>query len=139
VLGHNIETVSRLYPTVRPGADYGRSLDVLRRGQRRGLITKTAIMVGLGEAADEVLATIRDARRAGCDILYIGQYLRPTPDHLAVVRYVEPSEFDRYRQDASAMGFAVVVAGPLVRSSYHTREQADFVQRSRSAGRRTLE
>lgn len=134
VLGHNLETVPRLYPAARPGALYPRSLDVLRRGRRSGLVTKTSLMVGLGESEAEVLAAARDAREAGCDILYIGQYLQPTREHLPVRRYVEPPEFERYREAAEALGFPVVVSGPLVRSSYHTGAQADFLRRAKGQG-----
>jgi len=121
VFNHNVETVPRLYREVRPGARYARSLAVLEaafdpEGRRR---TKAGLMLGLGEERDELLAVFRDLQRAGCSILTLGQYLRPSKDHLPVVRYVEPSEFDALRQDALAMGFRHVESGPLVRSSYH--------------------
>jgi lipoic acid synthetase len=127
VFGHNLETVPDLYPAVRPEADYARSLDVLRRGSRAGLIAKTGLMVGVGETADQVPAVMRDARAAGVEVFYIGQYLRPTREHLPVERYVEPAEFDRYRAQGLELGFPVVVAAPLVRSSYHSDEQSEFV------------
>ncbi len=127
VFGHNLETAPSLYASVRPQADYRRSLDVLAEASRQGFVTKTGIMVGLGEEHGEVLSVMADARRAGVDIFYVGQYLQPTRDHLPVVRYVEPAEFDAYRTKGADIGFPVVVSGPLVRSSYHSEEQAAFV------------
>ena len=128
VLGHNLETVPSLYATVRPEADYERSLAVLWQSSRSGMITKTALMVGLGEPENEVVAVMRDARKAGCEIIFIGQYLQPTSGHLPVVRYVEPAEFDAYRRKGLEMGFGVVVSAPLVRSSYHADEQDAYVR-----------
>lgn len=127
VFGHNLETVPSLYATVRPQADYRRSLEVLGRASQQGFVTKTGIMVGLGEEDGEVLALMADARRAGADIFYVGQYLQPTRDHLPVARYVEPADFDRYGARGTELGFPVVVSGPLVRSSYHSEQQAAFV------------
>lgn len=127
VLGHNLETVRRLYPDVRPGADYERSLSVLERSHGGGMITKTGIMVGLGETLEEVFELMHDARGAGCDILYIGQYLQPTRNHLPIQRYVRPEEFELYREEGFERGFGVVVSGPLVRSSYHSDEQELFL------------
>lgn len=131
VFGHNMETVRSLYSRVRPEADYERSLQVLRRGNESGLTVKTGIMVGLGETAEDVLETMGDARNTGCSILYIGQYLQPTKEHLPVNRYVEPAEFDRYEKAGLEAGFDVVVSGPLVRSSYHSDEQEAFVRSGR--------
>jgi len=128
VFGHNLETVRSLYPGVRRGADYERSLRVLGRGHEHGLITKTGIMVGLGETTQEVLDLMGDAAEAGCSILYVGQYLQPTKEHLPVDRYVEPSEFEMYREQGFGAGFKVVVSGPLVRSSYHSDEQEEYVR-----------
>jgi lipoyl synthase len=119
VLNHNVETVPRLYRTVRPQASYPRSLWVLSRAKSRGLLTKSSLMVGLGEEEEEIVSTLRDLRRVGCDVATIGQYLQPTARHLAVRRWVLPEEFDRYRVAAEAMGFRHVESGPLVRSSYH--------------------
>ena len=133
ILGHNLETVSELYGKVRPQADYRRSLAVLSHAHRRGFTTKTGIMVGVGETAEQVHDTMSDALKAGCDILYIGQYLQPSRKHLPVLRYVEPGEFDDYRQRGLKMGFKVVVSAPLVRSSYHSEEQAAYVA-TRGAG-----
>jgi lipoic acid synthetase len=124
ILNHNTETVPRLYATVRPQARYDRSIEMLRRAKVAGATTKTGLMVGLGETADELLAVFVDLRDAGCDILTVGQYLQPTREHLPVVRYYDPREFDALRDRALALGFSHVEAGPLVRSSYHADEQA---------------
>ena len=124
VFNHNVETVPRLYRRVRPQADYRCSLDVLAAaadlatGAGRTLHTKSGLMVGLGETADEVRDVMRDLRDVGCAILTIGQYLAPSPEHLPVMRFVEPAEFDALAADAREMGFAAVAAGPFVRSSY---------------------
>jgi lipoic acid synthetase len=128
VFGHNLETVPRLYPQARPQADYARSLAVLRRAADAGLIVKTSLMLGLGETFDEVERVLRDAREAGCRIFFAGQYLQPSPRHLPVARYVEPPEFDRVRECASALGFDFVASEPLVRSSYHEEGQSVFVR-----------
>jgi lipoic acid synthetase len=121
ILNHNVETVPRLYPRVRPQARYERSLEVLRRTRERApdLVCKSGIMVGLGETRDEVIATMRDIASQGTDILTVGQYLRPSPVHLPIERYWTPSEFDDLRDAGMTMGFRHVEAGPLVRSSYH--------------------
>jgi len=126
VLNHNVETVPRLYRRVRPGARYERSLAVLAAGAGRpGLVTKTGLMLGLGETRDEVLCVFRDLRAVGCEILTLGQYLRPSGDarHLPVERYLPPAEFAALRDDALALGFSHVESGPLVRSSYHAWAQ----------------
>jgi lipoyl synthase len=124
VLNHNIETVPRLYPHVRPQAGYRRSLALLERSARAepDIPTKSGLMLGLGEEAEEVHETLQDLRRAGCRILTLGQYLQPSPQHLPVVRYVAPAEFDRWREAALAIGFSEVASGPFVRSSYHAKE-----------------
>ena len=121
VFGHNVETVARLFPTVRPGASYERSLDVLRwaKVDFGAAITKSGLMVGLGETDEEVVQTARDLRGAGVDSLTIGQYLQPTRDHLPVAAYIPPERFESYAAAARAMGFVQVLSGPLVRSSYH--------------------
>ncbi|HZR79809.1 MAG TPA: lipoyl synthase [Candidatus Binatia bacterium] len=121
VYNHNLETVPRLYKRARAGARYERSLDVLRwaREERPELVTKAGLMLGLGERTDEVLAVLRDLRAAGCDVVTIGQYLRPSRDHLPVERYLHPSEFEELGHAARALGFRHVESGPLVRSSYH--------------------
>jgi lipoic acid synthetase len=122
VFNHNVETVPRLYPTVRPQASYQRSLDVLRHASIRATsIVKTGIMVGLGETAPEVRAFLEDARTAGVQIVTIGQYLRPSRDHLPVVEYVAPAVFDEYRVAGEALGL-LVEAAPFVRSSYMAEE-----------------
>ena len=126
ILNHNTETVPRLYPRVRPQAVYERSLEVLRHTKRSApdLVCKSGIMVGLGETRDEVVATMRDIRAQGTDILTIGQYLRPSPQHLPIERYWSPEEFDGLRDAGMAMGYRHVESGPLVRSSYHAERHA---------------
>lgn len=121
VLDHNIETVPSLYPRVRPGARYERSLGVLQTARRMKpeLRVKSGVMVGLGETRDELYQVFAELARAGCDILTVGQYLRPTRDHLPVARFVPPEEFEEYRRVALGLGFRHVESGPLVRSSYH--------------------
>jgi lipoic acid synthetase len=120
VLNHNIETVPRLYRRVRPSADYRRSLSVLRRGRwaRRRLVTKSGLMLGLGETRAEVREVLEALRDAVCEILTLGQYLQPTQRHLPVERYLHPDEFADLKQEALALGFRHVESGPLVRSSY---------------------
>jgi len=121
IFNHNMETVPRLYKKVRPGAKYAQSLEVLRHAkrQRPGLLTKTGLMLGLGEEHEEVRAVFADLAQTGCDILTLGQYLQPSSSQLAVERYLSPSEFVTLRQDALLFGFRHVESGPLVRSSYH--------------------
>ena len=137
VLNHNIETVPRLYRTARPGGKYDRALELLDRSRRYapGIPTKSGLMVGLGEEWDEVVQTLRDLRASGCQIVTIGQYLRPSPANLPMTRYYTPSEFGELKRVALDFGFAHVESGPLVRSSYHAHEQYDS-QASASAGRR---
>jgi len=126
VFNHNLETVERLTKRVRIQARYSRSLDVLRIAKAQGqLVTKTGIMLGLGETEEEVLALLRDARAMGCDILTIGQYLQPTKQHLPVVEFVHPDRFKAFETAAYALGFTSVFSGPLVRSSYHAEAVAD--------------
>jgi lipoic acid synthetase len=124
VFGHNVETVPSLYPKARPQADYRRSLALLARAGEAGLTAKSGLMLGLGESPEQVLAVLEDLRGAGVSIVAIGQYLRPSREHLPVARYVEPGEFDALAERARAMGFAAVAAGPLVRSSYHAEQAA---------------
>jgi len=123
VLNHNTETVPRLYRHVRPGARFDRSLELLRRSKDAGLLTKSGIMVGLGEEWDEVLDTVRQIRGAGADVLTVGQYLRPSADHLPVLRYYSPDEFEEIKRYGLSLGYPHVESGPLVRSSYHADEQ----------------
>ena len=129
VLNHNIETVPRLYRMARSGGKYPRSLELLDRARRYApaIPTKTGIMVGLGEAFDEIVAVFDDLQEAGVAILTVGQYLRPTPGHAPMARYYHPDEFAELKRLALARGFAHVESGPLVRSSYHAHEQADAV------------
>ena len=122
VLNHNVETVPRLYRQARSGANFERSLELLRRSKDGGMLTKSGIMVGLGEEWEEVEETIRSIRSAGTDILTIGQYLSPSAQHLPIVRYYTPEEFDRLRDFALGLGYEHVESGPLVRSSYHAEE-----------------
>jgi lipoic acid synthetase len=126
VFNHNLETVPRLYADVRPGADYERSLRVLSRVKetQRSLPTKSGLMLGLGEAREEVVAVMRDLREAGCDMLTLGQYLRPSAKHLPVAEFVRPEVFARLEEEARAMGFSAVASAPFVRSSYHAGELA---------------
>jgi lipoyl synthase len=124
ILNHNVETVPRLYKTVRPGARFERSLDLLRRAKAAGLVTKSGLMVGLGEDWVELVATVEAVRQAGTDILTIGQYLRPSLKHAAVLRYYTPAEFEELKAQALALGYSHVESGPLVRSSYHAERQA---------------
>jgi len=121
ILNHNIETVPRLYKRVRPGAIYARSLSVLARGRevRGECLTKAGMMLGLGETTEEILSVFGDLRAVDCDILTLGQYLRPSRDHLPIERYVTPDEFAALKEQALAVGFRHVESGPLVRSSYH--------------------
>jgi lipoic acid synthetase len=121
ILNHNVETVERLYPRVRPQARYPRSLEVLRRTKERApdLVCKSGIMVGLGETRDEVLRTMSDIAAQGTNVLTVGQYLRPSPMHLPIERYWTPEEFASLRDEGMTMGFRHVESGPLVRSSYH--------------------
>jgi lipoyl synthase len=127
VLNHNIETVPHLYGPVRPGSRYARSLELFQRASRHPTdpVTKSGMMLGLGETADEVRSTMADLRAVGVQLLTLGQYLRPSAAHLPVVRYVPPPEFDALAADGRALGFRHVEAGPLVRSSYHAKRQVE--------------
>ena len=124
VLNHNIETVLRLYPEVRPQADYKRSINLLKRSKESHphILTKSGFMLGLGEIKEEVLDVLRDLREVECDFLTIGQYLQPRPDRLPVVRYIPPDEFEEYRKIGEEMGFKSVASGPFVRSSFHAAQ-----------------
>ena len=125
VFAHNIETVPRLYRTVRPGSVYAHSLDLLRRAKINGAhLTKSGFMLGLGETRAEIGEVLSDLRDARVDIVTLGQYLQPTTGHLPVVRYVPPEEFEEIRREAAPLGFRHVESGPLVRSSYHASRQA---------------
>ncbi len=133
ILNHNTETVPRLYRQVRPGARFERSLELLRRSKEAGRLTKSGIMVGLGEEWDEVLACIRSIRSTGTDILTVGQYLRPSLQHLPLVRYYTPEEFGRLGEFALSLGYGHVESGPLVRSSYHADEQVPSSEQGSAA------
>jgi lipoic acid synthetase len=128
VFAHNLETVPRLSRQVRVQASYARSYAVLRHAKARGAITKTGLMLGLGEDIDEVRAVLRELREIGVDILTLGQYLRPSQHHLDVVRFVHPDEFAALKTEALALGFPHVESGPMVRSSYHADGQRDIVR-----------
>jgi len=131
IINHNLETVRRMYPAVRPSAKFDRSLELLRRVKAAGMVAKTGIMVGIGEKDDEVLSLMEDVQRStaaegdACDILTIGQYLQPTRNHLPIDRWVHPDTFGVFRDEGLKRGFKVVESGPLVRSSYHADHQAD--------------
>ncbi len=134
IINHNLETVRRMYPAVRPSAKFDRSLELLRRVKEAGMVAKTGIMVGIGEKDEEVLSLMDDVQAAtrartadSCDILTIGQYLQPTRNHLPIARWVTPERFDEFRAEGLGRGFKVVQSGPLVRSSYHADDQADML------------
>jgi lipoic acid synthetase len=135
VLNHNTETVPRLYRMVRSGGRYARTLELLDRSRRHApnIPAKTGLMVGLGEELDELVSTFKDLRDAGCRILTIGQYLRPTESHAPMVRYYHPDEFADLKRIALDLGFVHVESGPLVRSSYHAHETADAFERAAHA------
>ncbi len=131
ILNHNIETVPRLYRTARPGGRYDRALQLLDRARTYApsIPTKSGLMVGLGEQWDEVVATLRDLRSAGCQIVTIGQYLRPSAANLPMVRYYDPDEFAELKRLGLELGFGHVESGPLVRSSYHAHEQTEAFEK----------
>lgn len=132
ILNHNLESVPRLYPAVRPQAQYTRSLELLKRAKQQNLLTKTGIMVGIGETDDEIttlMQTLVDStqtQNGACDILSIGQYLQPTANHLPVNRFVHPDQFAQYKQIGESLGLRHVESGPMVRSSYHADQQAQL-------------
>jgi lipoic acid synthetase len=133
VYNHNLETVPRLYPTVRPGARYFHSLNLLRRVKELdpSIFTKSGVMVGLGETKEEIYQVMDDMRSADVDFLTIGQYLQPTPKHHPLIRFVEPTEFNDYEQMARGKGFLMVSASPLTRSSYHAGEDFERLRAAR--------
>ncbi|WP_322763136.1 lipoyl synthase [Frankia sp. Cr2] len=136
VLAHNIETVPRVFRRIRPGFGYDRSLDVLRAARAAGLVTKSNLILGLGEEPAEILTTMADLLAAGCELLTITQYLRPSPRHHPVERWVRPEEFAELRDEAERMGFAGVLSGPLVRSSYRAgRMYRQAVEQRAGVGR----
>jgi lipoic acid synthetase len=123
ILNHNIETVRRLFPSIRPQGKYERSVELLDRAKKMGMMTKSGLIVGMGETIDEAREVMRDLRAVGCDIMTIGQYLQPTKEHLPVARFYHPDEFAQLKAEGLAMGFRHVESGPLVRSSYHAEQQ----------------
>jgi lipoic acid synthetase len=135
VLNHNVETVPRLYRHARPGGRYPRALELLDRARSiaPSIPTKTGLMVGLGETMEELVEVFRDLRRVDCQILTVGQYLRPSQAHLPMDRYYSPDEFAALKRMALDLGFGHVESGPLVRSSYHAHEQADSYDRGQDA------
>jgi lipoic acid synthetase len=124
VLNHNVETMPRLYPEVRPETNYQRSLELLEKARllNGNFITKSGLMLGLGETRGEVIEVMTDLREAGCDLLTIGQYLQPSLSHHKVVKYIPPEEFQEYQNIGEKIGFTAVISGPLVRSSFHAAE-----------------
>lgn len=127
VLNHNTETVPRLYLLVRPQGNFKRSLELLKISKEKGMVTKSGIMLGLGETKEEVIEVLKAWREVNVDLVTLGQYMQPTERHLPVARWVTPAEFDEYREIGMEMGFTNVFSGPLVRSSYHADEQAQDV------------
>lgn len=123
ILNHNIETVPRLFPSIRPQGKYDRSIELLARAKAAGARTKSGLIVGMGETEVEISQVLRDLRGCGCDIVTIGQYLQPTKDHLPVAQFYHPDQFAAFKAEAQALGFAHVESGPLVRSSYHAEQQ----------------
>jgi lipoic acid synthetase len=123
ILNHNIETVERLFPDIRPQGKYQRSIELLWRAKRLGMTTKSGLIVGMGETVEEIKRVMLDLRSAGCDILTIGQYLQPSTQHLPVARFYHPDEFALFKKEGLALGFRHVESGPLVRSSYHAERQ----------------
>lgn len=123
ILNHNIETVRRLFPSLRPQGKYQRSIELLGKAKHQGMTTKSGLILGMGETLNEAREVMRDLRAVNCDIMTIGQYLQPTRDHLPVARYYNPSEFEALKVEGMAMGFTHVESGPLVRSSYHAEQQ----------------
>ncbi len=123
ILNHNIETVRRLFPAIRPQGKYLRSIELLGRAKRQGITTKSGLILGMGETLDEARDVMRDLRAVNCDIMTIGQYLQPTRDHLPVAQYYDPADFAALKEEGLAMGFTHVESGPLVRSSYHAEQQ----------------
>ena len=123
ILNHNIETVPRLFPSIRPQGKYQRSIELLAQAKQQGMTTKSGLILGLGETLDEAREVMHDLQAVNCDILTIGQYLQPTRDHLPVARFYDPSEFAVLKEEGLAMGFSHIESGPLVRSSYHAERQ----------------
>lgn len=130
ILNHNIETVRRLFPSLRPQGKYQRSLELLGRAKQQGMTTKSGLILGMGETLEEARDVMRDLRTVNCDIMTIGQYLQPTREHLPVARFYDPSDFAALKEEGLAMGFTHVESGPLVRSSYHAEQQTTHTMKS---------
>ncbi|HEX7767434.1 MAG TPA: lipoyl synthase [Nitrospira sp.] len=130
ILNHNIETVRRLFPLLRPQGKYQRSLELLGRAKQQGMTTKSGLILGMGETLEEAREVMRDLRAVNCDIMTIGQYLQPTREHLPVARFYDPSDFAALKDEGLAMGFTHVESGPLVRSSYHAEQQTTHAMKS---------
>ncbi|WP_342663310.1 lipoyl synthase [Paenibacillus daejeonensis] len=137
ILNHNIETVERLSDRVRAKAKYPRSLELIRRAKELNpkIPTKSSIMLGVGEEWDEILQAMDDLRAVDCNILTLGQYLQPSPNHMAIVRYVHPDEFAKLKEEGLARGFSHVESGPMVRSSYHAHEQVKSAEQAQTTAR----
>ena len=135
VFNHNTETVPRLYNRVRRNADYQRTLDLLKqcKDEAPDMLTKSGLMLGLGETMEELMEVCADLREVGCDMLTLGQYLQPTQEHLPVERYVPPEEFDEIGELTRKLGFKLVASGPFVRSSYHAGEMTAVIEANRKA------
>lgn len=125
ILNHNIETVPRLFPAIRPQGKYNRSIQLLKQAKQLGAVTKSGLIAGLGESTEEIHEVMHDLRKVDCDILTIGQYLQPTRAHMPVARFYTPEEFDMLKNEGQALGFKHVESGPLVRSSYHAEQQTE--------------
>lgn len=130
ILNHNIETVRRLFPSLRPQGKYQRSIELLGKAKQQGMTTKSGLILGMGETLDEARQVMRDLRAVNCDIMTIGQYLQPTRDHLPVARYYDPADFALLKEEGIAMGFTHVESGPLVRSSYHAEQHTVHTMKS---------
>jgi len=135
VISHNLETVERLTPLIRSRAKYRRSLEVIRMISASPVTSKSGIMLGLGEAKEEVLQTMDDLMEAGCQVLTLGQYLQPTLNHMPVEEYIHPDQFEKYREKALEMGFSAVESSPLVRSSYHAEKHATLRNKKSKDGK----
>lgn len=135
IINHNVETVPRLYPEVRPMASYARSLELLKNSKLlgKGIFTKTGIMIGLGEEEEEVIEVMKDLRKSECDFLTIGQYLAPSKNHHPVVEYKHPDLFDKYRETGEALGFRHIASAPLARSSYHADKALEIPPSDKTA------
>lgn len=135
VINHNVETIPRLYPSVRPQATYERSLELLKRAGNNGMLTKSGLMLGLGETCEEVIEVMENLREVQCDMLTLGQYLSPSPSHHPIVAYIHPDTFVVFKKKGYEMGFLEVNAGPLVRSSYHAARALSSINEKNKIGK----